>query len=81
RSNFGTYALAGYRIGRIELMPFLYYQRQDDEYLDLSAYAYGLNYRPIPELVLKTMMLHGEGSWGGIPSSFILIDSQIAWAF
>lgn len=81
RANWGTYVLAGYRIPRIELMPFVTYQRQDDEYLDLQAFAYGLNYRPLPELVLKAMVMHGRGDWGGIDAEFVQLDMQIAWAF
>lgn len=81
RINWGTYVLGGYRIERIELMPFVKFERQDDEYLDLHTFAYGLNYRPLPELVLKLVGTHGDGDYAGFKSKFVLLDTQIAWAF
>ncbi len=94
RRKWGGYALIGYRLPWFPLMPY-----GKAEYApDNTAEAYGipdraviwtggLNYRPIPYVVLKGEFTHGyltqsEGDTTGLTKHGIdMLEFQLAWAF
>jgi hypothetical protein len=81
RSSWGGYGLLGYRIPRLEVMPFVMFQRQSDEYFNLRAASFGLNYRPIPELVVKLSETLETFSIKQFSAHGNRLDAQFAWAF
>jgi hypothetical protein len=81
RGSYGAYGLAGYRIPVLELMPFVKYERQSDEFLNLSSWCAGLNYRPLPELVLKATVTWLHHIFEELTGNATQLDTQIAWAF
>ena len=90
--SVGGYALIGYRLPFLwNVMPFIFYQRYQREessttatFSALENYHVGLNFRPMPELVLKVQF--GQ-SWvpGGKPpideDILSTLAAQAAWVF
>jgi len=87
--DFGFYALAGYRFARLwNVMPFAYVEYYEPANTTNYDYAYdgdlGLNFRPVPSLVLKAMgqivKFHDDAAlFGGAWS--IELTGQAAWMF
>ncbi|HTE52573.1 MAG TPA: porin [Kofleriaceae bacterium] len=68
--TYGTYGLGAYRFERYwNITPFImvdYYRPIASQYLDtIATVAAGLNFRPLPSVVLKAM--YGEGWFPGAP--------------
>jgi hypothetical protein len=92
RRNIGGYALIGYRTPLAGIMPYVKGENSPDPALqqlgvdqNVTLFTGGLNYRPVPRVVLK-----GEYTYGFFrdpkPNTFAEnpisgIDFQIAWAF
>jgi hypothetical protein len=92
RRNAGGYALVGYRTPLLGIMPYVKAEYSPDPALqtigvndNIAIVTGGLNYRPVPRVVLK-----GEYTYGFFPdgkpgtfaeNSLAGIDLQIAWAF
>ncbi|MFT3924482.1 MAG: hypothetical protein QM778_18230 [Myxococcales bacterium] len=92
--SWGWYALAGYRLPWLSLMPFVMLEQIENvtgatpnqfgvgKPGNTLAYAAGLNIRPVPSLVLK-----GQVIWVNLPDvgktdpQVTLIAGQVAWAF
>lgn len=94
RLKWGGYGLLGYRLPWFPLMPYCKAEVSPDNTAEslgipdkVAILTGGLNYRPIPRVVLKTEFTHAyftdtEGDETGFtraPLNFF--DAQIAWAF
>jgi hypothetical protein len=85
---YGFYALAGYRFSSLwNVMPYVIYEHYepfDETYIGpaIDAPSVGLNFRPIPTLVLKA-----QGTWvdlqpgGGVEGAIAFFNLQSAWVF
>lgn len=82
--SFGVYAIVGYRLPWLGIMPFLQGERVigDLEYLELKLWSFqvGLNVRPIDVLVLKVIWEHVKIEDSGVGANNSLM-TQVAWAF
>jgi len=92
RRNMGGYALVGYRTPLLGIMPYVKGEYSPDPALqsvgvdqNVALFTGGLNYRPVPRVVLK-----GEYTYGFFPKpkpnsfadNYVAgLDLQIAWAF
>lgn len=92
RRNAGAYALVGYRTPLAGIMPYVKGEYSPDPALqtigvdqNVLLFTGGLNYRPVPRVVLK-----GEYTYGFFPDAkpntfadnpVAGLDLQIAWAF
>ena len=87
--RIGTYALLGYRIESINLMPYAMVEHSTFTSTDLAppivAWTGGLNLRPTPNVVLKAELAHGTfdgtGSTGLGADDLTYFGTQAAWAF
>jgi hypothetical protein len=92
RRNAGGYALVGYRTPFAGIMPYVKGEHSPDPALQAVGVNQnavllggGLNFRPVPRVVLKAEYTHGFFP-GAKPTSFgnnpiDALESQIAWAF
>jgi hypothetical protein len=92
RRNAGGYALLGYRTPLAGIMPYVKGEHSPDPALqsigvdsNVVLLTGGLNFRPVPRVVLKTEYTYGFFP-GAKPESFgsnpiHALESQIAWAF
>jgi len=85
--DIGGYGLIGYRSTALwNVMPFAFYEDYRPLVTGLigsvKAMNVGLNFRPVPTVVLK---VHGAYAWGDgtglIDSKIYVVTSQIAWVF
>lgn len=87
--RLGTYALLGYRIEPINLMPYAMIEHSTFTSSDLAppivVYTGGLNLRPTPNVVLKAELAYadfdGTGSTGLGQDNMAYFGTQAAWAF
>jgi hypothetical protein len=85
----GGYALAGYRIDAISLMPYAmvdWLNLGAPQYIDGTiAPSIGINFRPIPALAIKAQLTRYwfriVTSLGSSNEALNAIDTQVAWAF
>jgi len=94
RRKWGGYALLGYRLPWFPLMPYGKLEYAPDNTAEAFGvpdramiWTGGLNYRPIPYVVLKGEFTHGElteteGDTTGLTEHGIdMLEFQLAWAF
>jgi hypothetical protein len=87
--RIGTYALLGYRIESINLMPYAMVEHSTFTSTDLAppivVWTGGLNLRPTPNVVLKAELAYGTfdgtGSTGLGADDLAYFGTQAAWAF
>lgn len=92
RRNIGGYALVGYRTPLLGIMPYVKAESSPDPALqnlgveqNVVLFTGGLNYRPVPRVVLKAEYTYGffpdhkPNTFADNPLAGI--DLQIAWAF
>jgi hypothetical protein len=94
RLKWGGYGLIGYRLPWFPLMPYFKGEVSPDNTAEtlgipdkVALFTGGLNYRPIPRVVLKAEFTHAyftetEGDDTGFTKAPLnFFDAQIAWAF
>lgn len=92
RRNIGGYALLGYRTPLAGIMPYVKAEDSPDPAIqavgvnqNVVLIGGGLNFRPVPRVVLKAEFTHGffpgvkPNTFGDNPIN--ALESQIAWAF
>lgn len=92
RRNVGGYALLGYRTPLAGIMPYVKAEDSPDPAIqavgvnqNVVLLGGGLNFRPVPRVVLKAEFTHGffpgakPNTFGNNPIN--ALESQIAWAF
>jgi hypothetical protein len=82
--SWGGYGLIGYRLPWFGIMPFVLCERINGDLsgseVKLTTYQFGLNIRPVDELVLKIEFNHVDQDATILPSINQLM-TQAAWAF
>jgi hypothetical protein len=83
--NVGVYAMAGYRLPWLGIMPFYGYEFYRAFGIDASSVWGGLNIRPTDRVVIKVQETHVwfPNGFGGIvtPSDVDYLFAQVAWSF
>lgn len=88
-SNFGFYAIGGYRLPWLGIMPYFggeyYYLGKTSFVPDSAAFWGGLNIRPTDRVVLKIQETHAffPADWSGMtkPPKLNVLTTQVAWSF
>ena len=85
-TTFGAYAVVGYRLDRFwHVMPFVAaepYEPLTNSFVDkVVAISGGLNFRPIPSVVLKVQAVDARLEGPQFAGHIRALDSQIACLF